>query len=123
MRARERWTAARPTRREILAAACAALGVVAKPALGQGLDCPVGPPPHTRGPPVFLDYDQVELDAAYFQPAYEPNYAQVLKRLSRNSEITRTRLGPPLRISYGPTDIEKLDIYRTKRPNAPIFIF
>jgi hypothetical protein len=29
----------------------------------------------------------------------------------------------PQRESYGPTEVEKLDIYRTKRPNAPIFVF
>jgi arylformamidase len=28
-----------------------------------------------------------------------------------------------LRRSYGPTAIEQLDIYRAKRPNAPIFVF
>jgi arylformamidase len=95
--------------------------IVAAPALAE--ECRVGPPPHEKGPRVFLDYDQVELDAAYFQPAYEPNFAQVLKRYSSNSEITRARLGQPQRVAYGPTEIEKLDIYRTKRPNAPIFVF
>ena len=29
----------------------------------------------------------------------------------------------PQRESYGPTEAEKLDIYRTKRSNAPIFVF
>jgi arylformamidase len=32
-------------------------------------------------------------------------------------------LGPPERVAYGPTEIEKVDIYRTKRANAPIMIF
>ena len=35
----------------------------------------------------------------------------------------RRRLGPPQRVAYGPTEIEKLDIFRTKQPNAPIFFF
>jgi len=26
--------------------------------------CQVGPPPHHKGPLVFMDYDQVELDAS-----------------------------------------------------------
>jgi acetyl esterase/lipase len=30
---------------------------------------------------------------------------------------------PPVAHSYGPTQIETLDIYRTRRPNAPISIF
>jgi arylformamidase len=33
------------------------------------------------------------------------------------------RLGAPQRYAYGPTPIEGLDVYVTKRPNAPINIF
>jgi hypothetical protein len=33
-----------------------------------------------KAPPVFLDYDQAELDAAYDQPAYAPNREQLIKR-------------------------------------------
>ncbi len=35
----------------------------------------------------------------------------------------RARLGAPRRYSYGPTPIEALDVYETKRANAPINIF
>ena len=31
--------------------------------------------------------------------------------------------GAPQRVAYGPTEIEKLDIFRSSRPNAPINIF
>jgi arylformamidase len=34
----------------------------------------------------------------------------------------RGRLKPE-RVAYGPTEVEKLDIYRTKQPNAPIRVF
>ena len=76
----------------------------------------------SKGPRVFLDYDQTELDAAYTQIAYEPNLPQVGKRWSSNSELTRKRLGSPRRVAYGPTEIEKLDIFLTNRKNAPIFV-
>ena len=33
------------------------------------------------------------------------------------------RLGAPRRVSYGPSEIERLDIYRTDRARAPIFVF
>ena len=99
-----------------------AAATAAGPAFAQQ-GCQIGARPHEKGKRVFLDCDQVELDAAYFQPAYEPNSAQVIKRYASNSEITRTRLGQPQRVVYGPTDIENLDIYRTKRPKAPIFVF
>src|ERR1700751_443030 len=83
-----------------------------------------GPRPHKKGPLVFLDYDQIELDAAYDQQVYQPNIVQVAKRWASNSARTRTRLGEPERISYGPTEIERLDIFRTEAPApAPIFIF
>jgi arylformamidase len=94
--------------------------MAASPALAE--ECRVGPPPHHKGPLVFMDYDQVELDASYDQVQYEPLIAQVSKRLASNSEAVRARIGAPHRAAYGPTEIEKLDIYRTSRPNAPIFV-
>jgi arylformamidase len=86
-------------------------------------ECLVGPPKHHKGPLVFMDYDQLELDASYDQTHYEPLIAQVGQRLNTNSDATRARIGAPQRAAYGPTEIEKLDIYRTSRPNAPVFVF
>jgi arylformamidase len=77
----------------------------------------------TKGPRVFLDYDQAELDAAYSQAAYAPNMEIVLKRYATNSAAACQRLGPPERLAYGPSAIEALDLYRTSRPNAPINVF
>jgi arylformamidase len=85
--------------------------------------CRIGPAPHAKGPPVFLDYDQIELDAAYDQRAYAPLGDQITARFITDSEDVRRRLGNPQRIAYGPTDIEKLDIFRTSRANAPVMIF
>ena len=83
-----------------------------------------GPPPHEKGPLVFLDYDQIELDAAYDQQVYQPNIVQLGKRWASNSARTRARLGEPERVSYGPTEIERLDIFRANAPApAPVFIF
>lgn len=80
-------------------------------------------PARPKGPRVFMDYDQAELDASYDQAVYAPNQRQVTGRYVTNSDGTRERLGAPLRVAYGPTEIEKLDIYRTNRPNAPIHVF
>jgi arylformamidase len=76
-----------------------------------------------KGPPVYLDYDQAALDAAYDQAAYAPNREQLIKRRIRDSELTRLRIGQPERVAYGPADIERLDIYRAERDAAPVFIF
>jgi arylformamidase len=82
-----------------------------------------GPPPHEKGPLVFLDYDQIELDAAYDQAVYQPNILQLNRRWGSNSARARVRIGEPLRRAYGQTPIEQLDIFRTDKPNAPIFVF
>jgi arylformamidase len=76
-----------------------------------------------KGPSIFLDYDQSALDAAYDQAAYAPNREQLIKRRIRDSELARHRVGEPERVAYGPAEIERLDIYRTRRAAAPVFVF
>jgi len=72
---------------------------------------------------VFLDYDQKALDDAYDQAVYAPNRDQILKRLAYTSELVRKRVGAPERHKYGQADIEGLDLYRAKKPGAPINVF
>ncbi len=67
--------------------------------------------------------DQFELDAAYDRAAYAPNLQQIVKRYATNSEAVRIRIGAPRRFAYGSTPIEGLDVYLTKRANAPVNIF
>ncbi len=104
----------RPTRRAALLTACGAVASAQQT---------LGPPPHPKGPKVFLDYDQVELDAAYDQTVYEPDIDQLSAKLKADSDMVRARLGNPRRAAYGSKEIEKLDIYPASRTNAPIFIF
>src|SRR5262249_2791067 len=109
------------TRRTLVAGA-AVLG--STPALAQ---------PREKGPPVWLDLDQKALDDAYDQAGYAPNRAILLKRCGRNSERPRERLrastpgfagyGAPKRLAYGPTEIEALDVFTAKAPNAPVNVF
>jgi arylformamidase len=82
----------------------------------------------SRGPAVWLDMDQRELDDAYDQLVYAPNRDHVGKRRIVNSERARAILGTPQRRSYGASEIEKLDIYPAKKcadntAPAPISIF
>ncbi len=76
-----------------------------------------------KGPPVFLDYDEAALDAAYDQAAYAPNREQLIRRRITDSELARLRVGEPERIAYGSAEIEQLDIYRARRAAAPVFVF
>ncbi len=114
-------TEGRLTRRTVLKVA-GAIGatVAAGSALAQQ---PTQQTPRVKGPRVWLDMDQKEIDDAYDQSVWAPNQAHISKRRALWSDLTRARLGKPERVAYGPTEIEKLDIYKTKRANAPIHVF
>jgi len=76
-----------------------------------------------KGPRVYLDMDQQELDDAYNQIKYAPNQLQILARYEANSAATRARLGQPRRLAYGKTAIEQLDLYAAPAANAPVVVF
>lgn len=76
-----------------------------------------------RAPIVWDGMDQVELDAAYDQDFYQPHIDRVNSRLSKLSFDYRFRRGDPERASYGEDQTEGLDIYRTDREDAPVFVF
>jgi arylformamidase len=80
-------------------------------------------PPREMGPLVWLDMDQQALDDAYNQAKYACNREQVLRRYALNSERARAILGEPERVAYGPSEIERLTIFRAPRPHAPINLF
>jgi arylformamidase len=75
-----------------------------------------------KGPKVWLDLDQAELDDAYNQIVYAPNMKQIQARYDSNSDDVRARLGQPKRIAYGPTPVEGFDVFAARTPNAPVVI-
>src|SRR3979411_2943921 len=79
--------------------------------------------PRVQGPPVWLDLDQRELDDAYDQSVYAFNAKNIEERRAANNAQALSAIGGPERVAYGPAEIEKVDIYKTKRPNAPTLIF
>jgi arylformamidase len=105
------------TRRSALGAAAAGALLAMVPALAQQTA------PRAKGPRVWLDMDQAELDDAYDQSVYAPNQRQVTGRYATNSEAVRARLGTPRRFAYGPTPVEGLDVYPAQRANAPVHVF
>jgi len=76
----------------------------------------------SKGPIVWLDLDQQELDDAYDQTVYAPNQPLVAARRKIASQSVLERI-PPERHVYGPSEIEKLDIFKTTRSNAPVMVF
>ncbi len=108
------------TRRTLVAgAALGTLAAATQPAAAQR--CPT--PPRAKGPAVWLDLDQQELDDAYDQVKYAPNLPQIVGRYETNSNAVRARLGAPKRLAYGTPPIEGIDLYPTARPSAPVMIF
>jgi len=75
-----------------------------------------------KGPLVWLDMDQKELDDAYDQTVYAPNQPLLGARRKVASESVLKRF-PPERRVYGSSEIEKVDIYKTQKPNAPVMVF
>ena len=110
------------SRRALVAGATAGtVALASDPAFAQR--CPATPPARTRGPNVWLDLDQLELDEAYDQSVYAFNQRYIQERRDERNQLMAKVLGKPDRVAYGPAEIEKVDIYKTKRPNAPVMIF
>ncbi len=76
-----------------------------------------------RGPLVWRDMDQKALDDAYDQDVYAPNRPLIVTRRIAASERTRALIGAPERVAYGPSEYERLDIFRCSTANAPVNVF
>ncbi len=74
-------------------------------------------------PKVWRELDQRELDRSFDLPAAAPNFREVTRRWALNSDQARAALGPPRRLSYGPSAAEALDWYPTAQPHAPVHVF
>jgi arylformamidase len=118
--------AIRMTRRSLLSGALATAALTfCSAALGQQMQTHL-PPRRTakpKGPLVFLDYDQEEIDVAYDQAPWAPNQPEITKRNGQKSAAALARLGQPRRVAYGSAEMEKVDIYVTKKADAPINMF
>jgi arylformamidase len=110
------------SRRTLVAGAAAGtVALASAPASAQR--CPPAPPERTKGPFVWMDLDQHELDEAYDQSVYAFNEKTIGERRVYNNRIALSVLGKPERVKYGPAELERVDIYKTKRPDAPVMIF
>ena len=79
--------------------------------------------PDISASPVFLHYDQAELDRQYDQRAWAPNAAEIIGRYTTDSDSVRSRLGEPEVFAYGTSPAETLDLYRAGLENAPVQVF
>jgi arylformamidase len=111
----------RITRRTLVVAGAAAgaFALASDPAAAQRC----GTPTRAKGAAVWLDLDQAELDDAYDQSVYAFNQNNISERRAANNEKVLPIIGKPQREAYGPAEIEKVEIWKTQRPNAPVLIF
>jgi arylformamidase len=107
------------SRRVLCVAAAGAVALSAQPAAAQR--CPA--PPRVKGPQVWLDLDQPELDDAYDQSVYAFNARNISQRRAINSEAVLEYIGKPTRAMYGPGQIEGIDIFRAAKANVPTALF
>ena len=64
-----------------------------------------------------------ELEAAYDQSKWARNMPDILARFPVLSEIARSKVGEPRRLSYGPSPDEVLDFYQASAQPAPVVVF
>ena len=80
-------------------------------------------PTERIGPPIFLDYDQAQLDACYDQQYWATNSAALQARHGVLSDLARSRMPAARRVHYGLGPMEHLDVFSCGRENAPVFVF
>jgi arylformamidase len=109
------------SRRAIVAGAAAGtVALASAPAAAQRCP-PVGP--RTKGPAVYRDLDQIDIDEGYDNDVYAFNSKTVGERRVYNNRVAQSVIGKGERVKYGDAEIERVDIYKTKQPNAPVMIF
>ena len=108
------------TRRLVVAGAAGAIALASDPALAQRLPVPAA---RAKGPLVWLDMDQKDLDDAYDQAVYAFNRDTIFERSREADARALAKVGAPRRVNYGPLEIEQNLIYRTDRQRAPTLIF
>jgi len=112
----------RLTRRALVGGVAAgSIAVAARPAEAQR--CPPVTGERVKGPLKYMGLDQADLDEGYDNDVYAFNGKTIQERQAGNNRIARTRVDKPTRVAYGPTEVEKLDIYKTRNAGAPTMIF
>ena len=67
--------------------------------------------------------NQAQLNDAYDQRVYAPNFETVFERFLDQTASARLRLGEPETFRYGSAANEDMLVYRAESENAPIHVF
>jgi arylformamidase len=74
------------------------------------------------GTKVFLDYTQQELDDAFEQLLWAPNFEELRNKNKARCDEIRKSL-KHFEVSYGPSADETFEILPTSKPDAPVLLF
>jgi len=77
----------------------------------------------TMGLPIYLNYDQDELDAQYNNRVRFPEYVEHFKNWRVWSDQARNDLEVILDVPFGDDPLERLDIFPAATASAPIYVF
>lgn len=88
------------TRRTLIAGAAAGTVTLAT-GDASAQRCPATPPARTKGPAIWLDYDQHDMDEMYDQSVYAFNQQHTLARSDANNRIATAIIGKSERFAYG----------------------
>jgi arylformamidase len=72
---------------------------------------------------IYLDYDQAALDKQYNNRARFPNYIDHFNAWRTWSEATRGRTRHVADLAFGPSPMEKIDVFPAARKGAPLYVF
>jgi arylformamidase len=92
-------------------------------ALGAGLEGSAVAPAFAQGKAVFLNYTQEQLDQAYDQSVWAPQFAELQTRDDTMSAAVRQAM-PPRTERYGKSDAELVDIFTPSiASGAPVLVY
>ena len=105
------------TRRALVASAVAGtLAAGSEPAAAQR--CMGPPPPHVKGPAVWLDLDQQELDDAYDQDVYAFNARNIADMIADPRDLEIGRTPGPASGHIGASAVDRLYNDKAKVPQG-----
>ena len=70
-----------------------------------------------------MQHDAAWYDAQYDNRARVADHPAILQRWAEASALARQGLRGEIDLAYGPTEAERLDVFRAEQPDAPVLVF
>lgn len=70
-----------------------------------------------------MQHDAAWYEAQYNNRARVPDHPAILQRWAEASTLARQGLRGEIDLAYGPSEAERLDVFRAEQPNAPVLVF